>query len=186
MKLHVVGRAAKSKSESNQIRRNGGIPAVIYVRDKPAENLVIKTAEYLAAVRHIQPGRLSTTVFILVDEHGHERRALIKEIQYNIVNYNVIHLDFEMLLDDVKVNVNVPIECIGMNECPGIKLGGVLRQVIRKLRVSCLPKDIPACFEIDVRLLDQRGSKRLRDIALPETIRPLADLNEVACVIVKR
>lgn len=186
MKLHVLSRAAKSKSESNQIRRNGGIPAVVYVGDKGAENLVVKSTEYKAALRHIQPGRLSTTIFILVDEKGRERRALIKEIQYKITNYEVIHIDFEELVDDVKVNVKVPIECVGAADSPGVKLGGVLRQVIRKLKVSCLPKDIPSAFELDVRQLEARGSKRLKDIAIPETIRPLVDLNEVVCVIVKR
>ena len=129
---------------------------------------------------------MPTSVFTLVDDKGKERKAIIKDIQYNVTNYQVIHLDFEELLDDIKVNIKVPIEFIGAAESPGVKLGGVVRQVIRHLKVRCLPKDIPTYFLLDVKDLGPRQSKRLKDLNIPQTIRPLADLNEVALVIVKR
>jgi large subunit ribosomal protein L25 len=134
----------------------------------------------------MKPGRLSTTKFTLVDEKGQEKKCIVKEIQYHITTYEVIHLDFEELLDDVKVNVNIPIECVGVTDCQGIKLGGVLRQVIRSLRVECFPKDMPESFELDIRALALNDSKRLKDLNIAETVRPLADLNEVAVVIAKR
>jgi large subunit ribosomal protein L25 len=95
-------------------------------------------------------------------------------------------MDFEELADDVPVNVKVPIECAGIVDCIGIKLGGVLRQVIRSLKVRCLPKDIPNAFVIDIRSMNQRETRRLSDLNIPESIRPLVDLNEVAVAIVKR
>lgn len=186
--LHVTHRTAKTKSESNQIRRSGGIPAVIYSKGKtPGEYLVVNSAEYQAIVRHIQPGRLSTTKFTLVDDKGHKRRAYVKEIQYKVTNYDVTHLDFEEIFNDVQVAVKVPVECVKAAECPGVKLGGVLRQVIRKVRVLGLPKDIPAYFELDVSQLDRSGRKTINDLNIPQTLRPLvANMNEVVCVIVKR
>lgn len=187
MKLNVTKRTAGKKSESKQLRRAGQIPAIIYMRGKEAaDNIVVKDSEFDAILRQIQPGRLSTQVFALVDEKGKERRALLKEIQYHVTKYNVIHLDFEELADNVPVNVKVPIECTGIVDCVGIKLGGVLRQVIRYLKVRCLPKDIPGAFTLDIRSLGQRDTRRLKDLNIPETIRPLVDLNEVAVAIVKR
>lgn len=186
MKLNVIKRIAEKKSERNRLRREGYIPAAIYVRGKSAETIALKSNEYSAQMQHLQPGRLSTQIFILIDENGKERRAILKEIQYNVTNYNVIHLDFEELHDDLPVKVKVPIECVGAAECPGVKLGGVLRQVIRTLRIRCLPKDIPAVFQLDARTLGPRESRRLSDLSIPETVRPLADLREVAAVIVKR
>jgi large subunit ribosomal protein L25 len=184
MKLPIKKRAGK-KSETQQMRREGSIPAVIYVRGKPSETISVNGSELNALMRKVAPGRLSTNVFEL-NADGKIRRALIKDIQYDPTTYNIIHLDFEELIDDVKIKVKVPVECTGVVDCVGIKLGGVLRQVIRHLRVSCLPKDMPTHFMVDVRALEIKQVKRLADLEIPNGVRPLADLNEVAVVIAKR
>lgn len=184
--LHSKKREAASKSAAKNLRRLGLIPAVIYKRGKEAEAISVPNEVFVALLRNVLPGRLPTTVFTLIDEKGVKRSVIIKDIQYKITNYQVIHLDFEELLDNVPVNVKVPIECVGVADCVGIKLGGVLRQVIRHLRVSCLPKDIPAFFEVDVKELGLRAVKRLKDLTIPQTVRPLARLDEVAVAIVKR
>ncbi len=186
MKLQLIKRNVLKKSETKRLRREGYIPAAMYVRGKATDSVAISGAEYNALVRDVLPGRLSTTVFTLVDAHGHQRRALLKEIQYEPTTYNVQHLDFEELFDDVKIKVKVPIEFTGVVDCVGVKLGGVLRQVIRQLRVACLPKDIPSAFQLDVRSLQMAESKRLSDLVIPETVRAIANLKEVAVVIAKR
>ncbi|MBA3957219.1 MAG: 50S ribosomal protein L25/general stress protein Ctc [Parachlamydiaceae bacterium] len=186
MKLQMSKRSAARKSESKAIRRAGNIPAILYTQGKPGETVAVPNGEFQSLLRQVQPGRLSTTVFTLIDENGKERRAIIKEIQYEPTTYKVSHLDFEELHKDVKINLNIPIECTGVAECAGIKLGGVLRQVIRSLRVRCLPKDMPAVFELDIRNMANRESKRLSDLAIPKEVSPLANMNEVAVVIVKR
>lgn len=186
MKLTTQKRTARTKGETNKLRRDGFIPVVLYVRGKEGETLAIKRPEFSSFLRQVKQGHLPTSIFILVDEKGRERRAIIKDIQYDVTSYEVKHLDFEELVEGQKVNIKVPIECIGMADCVGIKLGGVLRQVIRHVRVRCLPKDLPAFFELDVRELALKQSKRLSDLTIPETVRPLMGLNEVVAVIVKR
>lgn len=186
MKLKVFKRAGQRKSEVSKIRREGNIPAIVYLKGKAAENIAVSGTDFNSLLRTVQPGRLSTTIFTLVGEDGKEYPAIIKEIQYAPTTYQVQHLDFEELVDGVKVSVKVPIECTGVVDCVGVKLGGVLRQVIRYLRVRCLPKDIPTAFQLDVKTLAQRESRRLSDLTIPNTVRPLADLKEVAVVIAKR
>ncbi len=186
MKLQMISRAAKKKSEVSKLRREGYIPAVLYVRGQEGDILAVKSSEFNAYLRHVKPGYLPTTIFTLMDEKGRERRVIIKDIQYEITTYQVIHLDFEELLDEFKVNVKVPIECSGTVDCIGIKLGGVLRQVIRHVLIRCWPKDLPSSFQLDIKELGLRQSKRLADIQMPPTVRPLMDLNEVVAVIVKR
>lgn len=186
MKLKMQTRTVERKSDAKKMRRADDIPAVIYGHGTTAETITVKNSEFTALLRGVLPGRLSTTVFTLSDSKGKARRAILKDIQYHVTTYNIMHLDFEELQDKVKVNVKVPIECTGAADCPGVKLGGVLRQVIRYIRVRCLPADIPAVFELDVKSLGPRESRRLSDLAIPETVRPLADLNEVAAVVVKR
>lgn len=186
MKLKVYKRAHTKKSESSRIRREGNIPAVLYIRGKTSDAIIADGSEFNTLLRTVQPGRLSTTLFTLKDEQGHERRAILKEIQYEPTTYKVQHLDFEELHEDAKVTLNVPIECTGVVDCVGVKLGGVLRQVIRKMRVRCLPKDIPNVFFVDVKNMGQNAKIRLSDLNIPQAVRPVANLNEVAVIIAKR
>lgn len=186
MKLTVSKRNNDKKSEAKKLRRDGQIPAVIYSNGNAGENISIKAAEYKQHLSHIKRGHLPTTIFTLVNEEGKERKAIIKDIQYHVTTYNILHIDFEELHDDVLVNVKVPIEFLGAADCAGVKLGGVLRQVIRHLRVRCLPSKIPSSFGIDVRSLNMKDTKRLRDINMPEGVRPMANMDEVVVVVAKR
>ncbi len=186
MKLKMQPRSTVKKGELNGLRREGNIPAVIYVQGKAAESITVGNNEFTAALRQVIPGRLPTTVFTLTDHKGKQRRAIIKEIQYHPTTYNVMHLDFEELHNNIKINVKVPIECVGTNECVGVKLGGAVRQVIRYLLVRCLPEYMPQAFEFDVRELGPRQSRRLSELAIPAHVTPLANMDEVAVVIVKR
>jgi large subunit ribosomal protein L25 len=185
-KLKVVPRSTEKKRETKRLQRAGSIPAVKYTRGAAGTPIAVEASEFDALLRGIAPGRLSTTVFSLADDKGKEFSAIVKDIQYNVTNYAVTHLDFEELTPDVAVDVKVPIECVGQSESVGVKLGGIFRQVIRYIKVRCLPKDIPTYFELDVRDLAVGQSKRLKDLPIPKTVRPLADLNEVAIVIAKR
>lgn len=186
MKLQTVNRKAGSKSDVKKLRREGFIPAVVYRRGQHGDTVAVDGNQFGAILRHVQSGHLPTTIFTLVDDSGKERRVIVKEIQYAITTYDVTHLDFEELVPDHKINVKVPIECVGQVDCVGIKLGGVLRQPIRHLRIRCLPKDMPLFFEIDIKSLNLNQTKRLFDLEIPQTVRPLVDLNEVLAVIVKR
>ncbi len=186
MRLSVVKRDSVKKREAKRVRRSNKIPAIIYAHKDAGETIAVNAAEFAAALRQVTKGHLPTTIFTLVDEKGKERKAIVKDIQYNPVNYDVIHLDFEELLDQTPINVKVPIECTGVADCVGTKLGGVLRLVIRHVKVRCLPKDLPKSFKLDVRSLNLRQTKRLSDIEIPESIRPMAKLDDVAVIIAKR
>lgn len=185
MKLNFDKREVGSHSIINKMRREGRIPAVVYKQGKEADAISVDCAEFQAALRSFKKGRLATSIFTLTSGKT-KFSAIVKDIQYHPSTYQIQHLDFVELIDDVPVSLNVPIECIGMDECPGIKLGGVLRQVIRKLPVRCLPKDIPTHFSLSVKGLSLLQSQRLKAIEIPEGLQALCSLNEVAAVIVKR
>ncbi len=186
MKLNVTNRSNEQKREAKRLRRDGRIPAALYKRGEQSETIAVDDHEFKAHLRSIKKGHLSTSIFTLVGEDGKEKRAIVKDIQYHVTTYAILHLDFEELVEDVSVNIKVPIECTGVVDCVGIKLGGVLRTVLRHLQVRCLPKDIPSCFYIDVKELKLLEKRRLKQMTIPETVRPLMDLNEVAVVIAKR
>ncbi|MGC1879371.1 MAG: 50S ribosomal protein L25 [Rhabdochlamydiaceae bacterium] len=185
MKLAVKQRVSEKKKDIKEIRREGNIPAIIYFSKGQPEKLIVSGAEFSTVLRGMKPGQLPTTVFMLSDGKK-ERRAIIKDIQYHLTTYIVSHLDFQELVDDVPVCVKVPVNCIGIADCMGIKLGGFLRQVVRHVKVECLPKNIPSEFLVDVKDLGIRQSKRLKDLKMPNGVRPLENPEEVVVVIAKR
>lgn len=185
MKLSVSKRSAAKKSTKNLMREKGDIPAILYSKGNDNLMLAVNGSEFHAILRKIEKGHLSTTVIELEGE-GVKKRVIVKDIQYEATTYNILHLDFLELVEDQEVCVNVPIRFTGAADCEGIKLGGFLRQVIRQLKVRCLPKDLPEYFSLDVKDLKIRQSKRVRDVVMPKNVEPLAPLNEVVVLIAKR
>lgn len=185
MKLTVNHRKDLKKSETNQIRREGDIPAILYGKGQTNQNIFIKGNEFQEFKRTLKNGLLATTIFELKDG-DHLRKAIVKDVHYHPTTYSVMHLDFLALEENEMVTVNVPIQVTGVADCVGIKLGGTLRQVIRSIKVKCLPKNIPQEFVLDVADLDLGKSRRLSDIAMPSSVSPIAKMNEVAVVIAKR
>ncbi len=186
MELTISKRSAETKSVNSKIRVEGNIPAILYSGGKPGETIVVNGQEFAALLRHIKPGCLSTTILELQGDFKGQR-AIIKDIQYNITSYRVIHLDLNIIEDKTPLTLNVPIHCTGVADCAGIKLGGVLRPVIRRLKVHCLPKDIPTEFLLDIADLNMGGKKRLSDLTMPAGVQPITTkLDEVAIVIAKR
>lgn len=185
MKLKLFKRSGEKKSELTQIRFRKDIPAVIYQKGKPGENVVVNGREFHAILRGLKKGYLPTTIFEL-DLDGKQSKAIVKDIQYHPTTYQILHLDFLILTNNVPIDIKVPITCVGEANCVGIKLGGFLRQVIHHLRVRCLPKDIPVDFKVDIRSLAINQTKRVRDIAMHETVCSLVNPAEVVVVIAKR
>lgn len=185
MKLKLSKRSGEKKSELTQIRFRKDIPAVIYHGGKPGEKVTVKGSEFHAILRGLSKGYLPTTIFEL-ELDGKSSRAIVKDIQYHPTTYQILHLDFFLLEDDVPVDVKVPVSYVGEADCVGIKLGGFLRQVIRHIPVRCMAKDIPTDFKVDIRSLAIGQTKRVRDIEKSETLRLLVNPGEVVAVIAKR
>jgi len=184
-KLTIYPRKDLKKSETSRIRREGNIPCVLYGQGHSNETIWIKGDEIQSILRHLKGGSLATTTFDLHDGKKNHR-AIIKDIHYHTATYAIQHIDFAILDEDREVTVNVPIQILGLAECVGVKLGGFLRQIIRTLKVSCLPKHMPKEFTLDIRDLNIAQSRRLSDIAIPDFVRPIGRMNEVAVVIAKR
>ena len=184
MKLTTTERVHGKRSELNRIRHENDIPAILYEKQGSNRAITINGKDFSKALRAIEKGHLSTTVFDL-DINGKVLPAIVKEVQYDKTSYDVIHLDFQHLEKKEAVCVNVPLTYVGLDDCMGIKLGGFLRQVKRTVRVKCLPEHLPKSFVIDVRQLGIRQSKRIKDIQLPAHVQVMDDAENVVVTIAK-
>jgi large subunit ribosomal protein L25 len=183
MQLSVYKR---DKNQTKKLRMFDNVPAVIYAKGIENENIYIKKDELKKCFASLKPGDLPTTVFTLKGERE-TFKAIVKDIQYFVTTYEVQHIDFLKIDEKASISVNVPIKCIGVNECKGVKLGGNFRQIIRSLRVKCLPKHLPKEFVIDITEMGVPDVKRLSDIELPkDVVSTNKNLGEVIVSISKR
>jgi large subunit ribosomal protein L25 len=178
-------REVTSKGGVRRLRREGKIPVVIYSEGRPAELGFVVRSEVEAGMRTMCPGSLPVTVFELKDASGKARTALVREIQYTPTTYEITHIDFLELSPKRSVEVKVPVEFVNASECIGIKLGGQLRHIMRHVSIRCLPAHIPSQFNVDVRELGIRQSRRVKDLDIPDAVTCLANIEDVVVSIVK-
>ena len=178
-------REETSKGGVRRIRRNGRIPVVIYSEGHPAELGSVVRSEVEAGMRSIRPGSLPVTVFEFKDSSGNVRLAIAREVQYRPTTYEITHIDFLALSQQRMVDVKVPVEFLNAAECVGVKLGGQLRHVTRHVSVRCLPADIPSQFDVDVKELDVRQSRRVKDLDIPEAVTCTANIEDVVVSVIK-
>ncbi|NGX30945.1 MAG: 50S ribosomal protein L25 [Chlamydiae bacterium] len=184
MELLTSKREQNGKNDNKRLRRQRQIPAVVYGQGE-AQSISIALNDFEAFLRKIPKGELSTARFSLaVDKEKVE--VLVKDVQYAKTSYDILHLDFLKLDKKQLVTVNVPVRFTGQMACPGLKLGGVLRPVMRTVKIRCLPDQIPSHFEIDVSQLSLKQSKRVKDIQFSKDIRVVSKMDEVVGLIGKR
>ena len=185
MELTVKTREKGKKAATKDIRRAGNIPAILYSKGEKGIEIEVDGRELQKLLNKVESGTLSSKVFKL--KIGKEtKKAILKDIQYHVTTYRMLHLDFVELFDDLPVMIKIPIKCKNEMDCAGVKLGGVLRQTLRHVRVKTLPKNIPDVFEIDVKSMMMGQSKRLSEITIPEGVSPVESLDNIAVVIGRR
>ncbi len=185
MELTVAKRTTGKKSAAKVLRREGQIPAVVYSKGEKSIDISVNATDFRKILSQIEPGSLSTRIFTLNHIEGEALQVIVKDIQYNVVTYDVIHLDFQTLEKNNEIAVNIPIRLTGVVDCVGVKLGGMLQQIVKKVKVRCLPEHLPEAFEINVKDLGIGQSLSLRDMNIPQTVRPLMDLKDTVVVVTK-
>lgn len=163
------------------LRREGRVPAILYGPGQDSVMLSISISE----LEHIMKDRSTGHVFvdlIIGDDTKAKKHAMIKELQTNPLNHDLIHVDFYEISMDRKIRVNVPVVAVGKSK--GVELGGMLQIIRRDLEVLCLPGEIPEAFEIDITDLDIGDSVHVKEIPLKGNIEIPADVNFTVLTIV--
>ena len=108
------------------------------------------------------------------DKKAKGRLCLVKEIQYDPVSEDIIHVDFNEISLTEAIKVNVAIEATG--ESVGVKQeGGSLEHILWELEVECLPTNIPKSIVVDISALKMGEAIHVKDIVFPEGVKPLND-----------
>jgi len=161
-------RNTKTKGELSSLRNNGGVPAIIYGGE--AQNETISISKKLLKSLIEKENFLSNVVTLNVD--GKPQNVLPREIKYHVISDEPIHVDFLRVVPGVKIRIEVPVQFINHEKSPGLKRGGVLNIVRRKVELKCPSEKIPESLVIDLDGVDIGESFKISSINLETDVVP--------------
>lgn len=148
-------RSEIGKKDSKAVRREGGIPCVLYGGAEPV-HFSVKTPD----VRHLV--YTPNVYFVELNLDGKKQMAVLKDLQTHPVSDAILHMDFQTIQDDKPVAMSIPVTVVGNS--PGVRNGGKLVVNLRKLAVSALPKNMPDQITVDISNLNIGDGLRIREI----------------------
>ena len=155
------------KGSSRRLRHQGKVPAIIYGAGRPPRLL---TFDHNKVRRELENESFYSSVLnIRVGEKS--QAAIVKDIQRHPAKLVIMHMDFQRIVEDQEIKMNVPLHFIGEDVAVGVKDGGGSVSHLRNdVEVACLPRDLPEYLEVDVTNLELDAMLYLSDIKLPKSV----------------
>jgi len=166
--LEANNRNTKSKGDVRSLRLAGNIPGIIYGGTEQNQKVTVlkKTLKILLEKENF----LSNIITLNLD--GKTQNVLPREITYNVISDEPTHIDFLRVVPGVKIRIEVPVQFINHETSPGLKRGGVLNIVRRKIELKCLSEKIPEAIVIDLDGVDIGESFKISSVKLEEGVSP--------------
>ena len=166
--LEASIRKTTTKGELNSLRKNDQVPAIIYGGKE--ENQKISLSKKQVQFLIDQENFLSKIISINID--GNQINVLPREVNYDPISDNPIHIDFLRIVKGAKVIIEIPVKFINTEKSPGLKRGGVLNIVRRSVELKCPTETIPDELVVDLDGLEIGTSIKISSIKLPENVNP--------------
>ena len=166
--LEANVRSNSTKGQLNAIRTDGKVPAIIY--GGKDQNQKISISKKMLKNLIDKENFLSNIITLSVD--GKSQNVLPREVIYHILSDEPIHVDFLRILPGVKIKIEVPVNFINHEKSPGLKRGGVLNIVRRKVELNCPSEKIPKNLTIDLEGVDIGESFKISSIKLDAEVTP--------------
>jgi large subunit ribosomal protein L25 len=181
-KLNAQFRGDIGKSAVRRLRAAGKIPAICYGQAKEPMPIAVDPTELLKSLDPVKKTNTVLTMTVAGAPDGEsDLTVMVRDYQKDAIRGHVTHADFIRVDLTKPVHATVPILLTGKAE--GVKLGGIMHQVIRVLEISCTPDRIPVKLEVDVSSLGMNEAIHVSDLKLGEGVRPLADGGQTVCAV---
>ena len=158
----------KTKGQLNLIRAKGDVPAIIYGGKE--ENQKISISKKLLKTLIEKENFLSNIITLNIS--GKNQNVLPREVKYHIITDEPTHVDFLRVLPGVKIKIEVPVNFINQEKSPGLKRGGVLNIVRRKVELKCPSEKIPESLTLDLDGVDIGSSFKISSVKLDPEVTP--------------
>ena len=166
--LKATKRVSASSGQLNKLRSEGFIPAVLYGGKEGNINISLKKLQ----IRDIIKTETFMSKIVDMDIEGNSEKVLPREIAYDPISDEPIHIDFMRIVKGSKLVLEIPVKFINLDKSPGLKKGGVLNTVRRKVELKCPAENIPDEIVINLDNVDIGTSIKISSVKLPENVVP--------------
>ena len=166
--LKATKRESVTSGDTNKLRERGFIPAILYGGKDPNAKISIDKK----SVKGILNSESFLSKVVELDIDGNKQKAIPREVAYNVISDEPIHIDFMRVVAGAKIVLEIPVRFINHIDCPGLKVGGVLNIVRRKVELKCPADNIPEEIIIDLAGLEIGSSIKISFVKLPENVTP--------------
>ena len=166
--LEASIRNTKSRGEVNALRQKGQVPAILYGGTEENQKISLSKKQVKNLID--QENFLSNIIGLKID--GKDISVLPREVSYDTLSDEPTHIDFLRIVKGAKIVIEIPVRFINNEKSPGLKKGGVLNIVRRKIELKCATENVPNELVVDLEGLEIGTSIKISSISLPENVKP--------------
>ena len=166
--LKATKRENLSSGSNNRLRAKGLIPAILYGGKDKNQNISISKKE----ISNIINSETFLSKVLELDIDGKKEKVIPRDVAYHVVSEEPMHIDFMRIVSGKKIILEIPVKFINHPDSPGLKRGGVLNIVRRKVELKCPAESIPDEIVVDLTGTDIGTSIKISSVKLPENVIP--------------
>ena len=166
--LKAIKREISSSGSNNKLRSEGLIPAILYGGKEANKNISIEKKD----IKNLIHSDTFLSKVLELDIDGKKEKVIPRDVAFNFVSEEPIHIDFMRIVSGKKIILEIPVKFINHPDSPGLKRGGVLNIVRRKVELRCPAENIPDEIIIDLSGTDIGTSIKISSVKLPENVIP--------------
>ncbi|WP_153111730.1 50S ribosomal protein L25/general stress protein Ctc [Propionivibrio limicola] len=179
--LNAQKREVQGSGASRRLRHAGKVPGIIYGGSTAPEVVELDHNELLLSLR--KEAFHSSLITLKLD--GAEQNVLLRDAQMHPYKPLVLHVDFQRVDVTRPIHQKVPLHFINADIAPGVKIGGgKVAQIMNEIDVACLPQDLPAFIEVDLKDMKAGQSLHISQLTFPQGVKPVVHGDDLVVVSV--
>ena len=177
--IKAIKRESTSSGSNNKLRAEGFVPAILY-GGKDANQIISVEKK---AIKNIINSDTFLSKVLELDIDGKKEKVIPRDIAFHVVSEEPVHIDFMRILAGKKIILEIPVKFINHPDSPGLKRGGVLNIVRRKVELKCPGENIPDDITVDLAGTDIGTSIKISSVKLAENVVPTIDRDFVIATV---
>ena len=178
--LNASKRTLQGSGASRRLRRADKVPGIVYGGSAAPELIAIDHNELLLALRK----EAFHSSLITIKQGKEQQTVLLRDVQMHAYRPLVLHVDFQRVLATQALRQKVPLHFVNAEIAPGVKVGGgAVLHALTEVEITCLPKDLPAFIEVDLKALNVGQSLHVAQLTFPQGVKPVLHGGEDPMVV---
>ena len=166
--LKAIKRESTTTGSNNKLRLQGLIPAILYGGKDPNQIISVEKKD----IKNIVYSETFLSKVLELDIEGKKEKVIPRDVSFNVISEEPIHIDFMRIVSGKKIILEIPVRFINHPDSPGLKRGGVLNIVRRKVELECPAENIPNDITVDLTGTDIGTSIKISAVKLDENVIP--------------